>query len=147
MYNKEVRFIRIATSVSMLTLEHAEVDYSPHKKYLIDKTNAYDPTIMIRREPYYEDSFKVDAILNTDQYNELKDYLMEEGKLYIEYYDETGKKQFPVIIEKYPSQVDDLRYFTEVTRIELKAIYKELSPINYDEAPGWGNSWGLSWGF
>ena len=64
MYNKEVRFIKIATSVSMLTLEHANLDYSPHKKYLIEKTNAYDPTLMIRREPYYEDSIKVDAPLN-----------------------------------------------------------------------------------
>jgi hypothetical protein len=142
-----VRFIKIATSVSMLTLEHANLDYSPHKKYLIEKTNAYDPTLMIRREPYYEDSIKIDAPLSPTEYSELKAFLMSEGKLYVEYYNEEGKKQFPVIIEKYPAQSDDLRYFADFSKIELKSIYKELSPINYDEAPGWGESWGLSWGF
>ena len=147
MYNNEVRFIKIGNSVSMLTLKHTEVVYSPHKKYLIEKTNAYDPTIIIRREPYYEDSLKINAVLNPTEYAKLKAFLMGEGKLYIEYYDEEGKKQFPVIVETYPEQSDDLRYFADISIIELKSIYKELSPINYEEAPGWGNSWGLSWGY
>ena len=42
---------------------HGQIEYSPNRKYRIEKKNAYDPTIIHRREAYREDSFDLEAIL------------------------------------------------------------------------------------
>ena len=42
---------------------NGQIEYSPSQKYRIEKKNAYDLTIIHRREAYREDSFDLEAVL------------------------------------------------------------------------------------
>jgi len=41
---------------------NGQVEYDPSQKYRIEIKNAYDPTIIHRREAYREDSFDLEAV-------------------------------------------------------------------------------------
>ncbi len=64
---------------------NGQVEYSPQKKYRIEKKNAFDPTIIHRRDEYREDSFDLEAVLTAEEYYTLMEFLDGPGRLYLEY--------------------------------------------------------------
>ena len=101
-----------------------QVEYSPRRKYRIEKKNAFDPTILHQRDEYREDSFDLQATLNPDEYYTLMSFITATGSLYLEYtaYNEV-KSQFPVTVSQFPKCPDDLHEYTEKVKFSLESRY------------------------
>ena len=129
-----VRFIRVAEELSFNTVADARVDYQPNKKYRVEKKNAFDPTYVHRREPYYEDNISIAAILTPTLYAALDNMFREPGLLYVEFaHLGVLVKQFRVEVTSFPLLNDDLREYTAETKISLVARYTtSLSVIDWD---------------
>ena len=142
------RIIKIANgTTSGYVIENGIVNYEPVIKYKIEKKNAFDPTIIIRREPYNEDIIECEAILNPDEYDNLLAHLISAEQLYIEFDTSETTLQFPVIVDKLPKLDDETRSFKNNIKLSFKSIYQTLNPINFDDIFGWGASWGSNYGF
>jgi len=103
---------------------HGQIEYSPNRKYRIEKKNAYDPTIIHRREAYREDTFDLEAILEPSEYYALLNFLLGPGKLYLEYTaHNTVNSQFPVIISQLPKCPDDLHEYSAKVKFSLESRY------------------------
>jgi hypothetical protein len=100
------------------------VEYSPRRKYRIEKKNAFDPTILHLRDEYREDSFDLQASLNPDEYYTLMSFITATGNLYLEYtaYNEV-RSQFPVTVSQFPKCPDDLHEYTEKVKFSLESRY------------------------
>ena len=100
------------------------MEYSPRRKYLIEKKNAFDPTILHLRDEYREDSFALQASLNPDEYYTLMSFINATGNLYLEYtaYNEV-RSQFPVTVSQFPKCPDDLHEYTEKVKFSLESRY------------------------
>jgi len=100
------------------------VEYSPRRKYRIEKKNAFDPTILHLRAEYREDSFDLQASLNPDEYYTLMSFITATGNLYLEYtaYNEV-RSQFPVTVSQFPKCPDDLHEYTEKVKFSLESRY------------------------
>lgn len=125
----------------------ATVGYQPNIKYRIEKKNAFDPTVIIRREPYHDDEIECQAILLPNEYATLCDKLISAENLYIEFDSADKTLQFPVTVDKLPKLEDDTRSFKSKVKFTLSSIYKELNYIDFDNVFGYGNDWGDNWGF
>lgn len=101
-----------------------QVEYSPRRKYRIEKKNAFDPTILHLRDEYREDSFDLQATLNPDEYYILMNFITASGRLYLEYtaYNEI-KSQFPVTVSQFPKCPDDLHEYPEKVKLSLESRY------------------------
>jgi len=142
------RLIKIAGgSTDGYVVENGIVEYEPDIKYRIEKKNAFDPTIIIRREPYHEDTITCTAILNPEEYNILVSHITNVEQLFIEFDLANTTMQFPILVDKLPKLDDDSRSFKGELKITFTSIYQELVPINFDAVFGWGTSWDESWGF
>jgi hypothetical protein len=119
-----VRFIHVSDELSYNTIADARVDYQPNKKYRVEKKNAFDPTYIHRREPYYEDSIAIAAILTPTLYSALDAMFRTPGLLFVEFAHQGGYvKQFQVEVTGFPTLNDDLREYTSETKISLVARY------------------------
>lgn len=100
------------------------MEYSPRRKYRIEKKNAFDPTILHLRDEYREDSFDLQASLNPDEYYTLMSFITATGNLYLEYtaYNEV-RSQFPVTVSQFPKCPDDLHEYTEKAKFSLESRY------------------------
>jgi len=125
----------------------ATVEYQPEIKYKIQKKNAFDPTIIIKREPYHEDQIECEAILLPTEYNNLNNHLITANELFIEFDTADQTLQFPVTVDKLPKLEDESRSFKSLVKFTLSSIYKELNYIDFDNVFGYGNDWGENWGF
>jgi len=142
------RIISIAGGVyAGFVVESGVIDYQPQRKYRVEKQCAFDLTILIRREPYNEDSIECEAYLPATQYDELYNILSDADQLYIEFDAGSGTLQFPVVIDKLPKLDDDARSHRSRIKFTLTSIYKQLSPIDFDSVFGYGAGWGDCWGF
>ncbi len=132
------RMIRVDDSGhSFYYCETGEVDYEPKQKYRIEKKNAFDPSLINRREPYREDSFSIEAYLYPEEYNAFLYFLSQEGTFYLEY-EQTGKSrqmQFPITIESLPKCTGDLH--TEPDKIKLTAISRYTSTLPFIDFDSW----------
>ncbi|MDD2231134.1 MAG: hypothetical protein PHY48_17245 [Candidatus Cloacimonetes bacterium] len=101
-----------------------QVEYSPRRKYRIEKKNAFDPTILHQRDEYREDSFDLQATLNPDEYYTLMNFITSSGRLYLEYtaYNEV-RSQFPVTVSQFPKCPDDLHEYPEKVKFSLESRY------------------------
>ena len=110
--------------VFFLSCEHMEVEHIPRRKYRIEKKNAYDPTIIHRREAYREDSFDLEAVLEPAEYYSLMSFLLSPGRLYLEYtaYNSINS-QFPVTISQLPKCPDDLHEYPTKVKFSLESRY------------------------
>ncbi|MDP3113711.1 MAG: hypothetical protein Q8M98_02945 [Candidatus Cloacimonadaceae bacterium] len=101
-----------------------QVEYSPRRRYRIEKKNAFDPTILHQRDEYREDSFDLQATLNPDEYYTLMNFITASGRLYLEYtaYNEV-RSQFPVTVSQFPKCPDDLHEYTEKVKFSLESRY------------------------
>ncbi len=101
-----------------------QVEYSPRRKYRIEKKNAFDPTILHQRDEYREDSFDLQATLNPDEYYTLMNFITSSGRLYLEYtaYNEV-RSQFPVTVSQFPKCPDDLHEYTEKVKFSIESRY------------------------
>jgi len=101
-----------------------QVEYSPRRKYRIEKKNAFDPSILHQRDEYREDSFDLQATLNPDEYYTLMNFITASGRLYLEYtaYNEI-KSQFPVTVSQFPKCPDDLHEYPEKVKFSLESRY------------------------
>jgi len=111
-------------AIHYYTCTNGQVEYNPQKKYRIEKKNAYDPTIIHRRDAYREDSFDLEAVLTADEYYDLMGFLLGEGRLYLEYtaYG-TINSQFPVTISQLPKCPDDLHEYPVKIKFSLESRY------------------------
>ncbi len=145
--NQTIKLINFSTSVNMKVIENTAIDVEPSIKYRVSKTNAFDPTKLIQRDPYHEDTIKCESVFTPEELDDLIAFLKNSSRLYLEFSYLTHTLQYPVIIDKLPKIPDDARFFNTKQSYSFKAIYKTLEPINFDDTPGYGNYWGLSWGF
>jgi hypothetical protein len=101
-----------------------QLEYSPRRKYRIEKKNAFDSTILHQRDEYREDSFDLQATLNPDEYYTLMNFITASGRLYLEYtaYNEV-RSQFPVTISQFPKCPDDLHEYPEKVKFSLESRY------------------------
>lgn len=100
---KGFRLIRqTSNGVFYFNCSNGQVEYSPRRKYRLEKKNAYDPTILHLRDEYREDSFDLQATLNPDEYYTLMSFITAAGNLYLEYnaYNEV-KSQVPVTVSQF----------------------------------------------
>ena len=125
----------------------ATVEYQPEIKYRIEKISAFDPTIIIKREPYHADQIECEAILLPAEYNTLCSHLTTADELFIEFDTADQILQFPVTVDKLPKLEDESRSFKSLVKFTLSSIYKELNVIDFDNVFGYGNDWGENWGF
>ena len=104
--------------------QNGQVEYAPNQKYCIEKKNAYDPTIIHRREAYREDSFDLEAVLEPSEYYSLMSFLLSPGRLYLEYtaYNSINS-QFPVTITQLPKCPDDLHEYPTKVKFSLESRY------------------------
>lgn len=103
---------------------NGQVEYAPNQKYRIEKKNAYDPTLIHRREAYREDSFDLEAVLEPSEYYSLMSFLLSSGRLYLEYtaYNSISS-QFPVTISQLPKCPDDLHEYPTKVKLSLESRY------------------------
>ncbi len=142
------RLIRILKGIySGYTVENGTVLYQPEIKYRIEKKNAFDPTIQIRRYPYHEDIIDCEAILNPNEYEEIYDFLTDYDALYIEFDSSERTLQYPVQVNKLPKLEDDYRSFSGNFKFSLKSLYTVLTPIDFNNIFGYGNVYGNNYGF
>lgn len=142
------RLIKIKTGVfSGYTVESGTVLYQPELKYRIEKKNAFDPTLIIKRDPYHEDLIDCEAILNPEEYEELYLFLTDYDALYLEFDSSEHTLQYPVQINKLPKLEDELRSFKGNFKFTLKSIYTVLTPIDFNSIFGYGNAYGNNYGF
>lgn len=111
-------------SVNYFNSSNGQVEYSPKRKYRIEKRNAFDPSKLYQRDEYREDSFDLQAVLNPDEYYSLMSFINETVNLYLEYnaYNEI-KSQFPVTVSQLPKCPDDLHDFPEKVKFSLESRY------------------------
>ncbi len=142
------RIIKLAGGIcSGYVVPNGVVEYQPGIKYRIEKKNAFDPTIVIRREPYHEDAIECEALLNAAEYDELFEHLTDADQLFIEFDAAETTLQFPVTTDKLPKLEDDSRSHRGRVKFTLKSVYQQLNPIDFDSIFGWGQSWGLNFGY
>lgn len=129
-----VRFILVYDEISYNTVNNARVDYTPSKKYRIEKRNAFDPAYLHRRGAYCEDTITVTAILTPAGYEALKNMFAAPGKLYVEFAVQGSLlRQYPVIVTGFPQLTDDLREYPDETKITLLSRYSgNLEVIDWD---------------
>ena len=119
------RLIRLSTQGTYyFNCTTGQVEYSPRRKYRIEKKNAFDPSILHQRDEYREDSFDLQATLNPDEYYTLMSFITSTGKLYLEYtaYNEI-KSQFPVTVSQFPKCPDDLHEYPEKVKFSIESRY------------------------
>jgi len=142
------RIYKLASGTqSGYVVENGRVDYQPVVKYRINKKNAFDPTIRIRRGKYNQDSIDCEAILDANQYNDLLAILTDADQLYIEFDGADSTMQFPVTVDKLPKIEDDNRSNPGIVKFSLESVYTTLSTIDFNNVFGWGDSWGSNYGF
>ena len=142
------RIIKIANgNYSGFVVPDGIVEYQPGIKYRIEKKNAFDPTIIIRKEPYRIDSIECEALLDASDYDLLVEQLTNADQLYIEIDAADATLQFPVTTDKLPKLEDESRSHRGRVKFTLKSIYQQLNPIDFDSVFGWGNNWGINFGF
>ena len=103
---------------------NGQVEYEPTQKYRLEKKNAYDPTYLHRREAYREDSFELEGVLTAQEYYDLMEFLLGEGRLYLEYtaYNSINS-QFPVTLTQLPKCPDDLHEYPVKVKFSLESRY------------------------
>ncbi len=118
------KLIRWDDGVHYLFCEDGQVDYNPVRKYRTEKKNAFNPAYLHRREPYREDSFDLEVVLEPQQYYTLMDFILGPGKLYLEYtaYNSVNS-QFPVTITQLPKCPDDLHEYPTKIKFSLESRY------------------------
>lgn len=142
------RLIKIKDgNISGYVVEHGLVEYEPILKYRVKKECAFDPTIIIKRGKYHEDSIECEAILLQVEYDNLVEHITDAEQLYIEFDVAEATYQYPIIVDKLPKLEDDTRSFKNKVKFSFKSIYQDLNIIDFNNIFGWGNDWGGNWGF
>jgi len=142
------RLIRIIKGVySGYTVENGTVLYQPEIKYKIEKKNAFDPTIIIKRQAYNEDSIDCQAFLNAEEYNSLVSFLTENNTLYIEFDTKQKTMQLPINTYKLSKLEDDNRSFKGAIKFSFKSLYTDLTLIDFENVFGYGSNYGNNYGF
>jgi len=142
------RLIKVLNGVhDTFVAPYAIINYQPETKYKINKTNAFDPTIVIKRGAYFDDKIEIEAFLIASELQELYSILANFDKLYIEFDANKKTMQLPVIIENKPKLEDKARYHKTKIKFSLKALYKSHTRIDFDNLFGFGLSWNSNFGF
>lgn len=121
-----VRLFRVNpdASAAYLRFDATRVDYAPAKHYTVEKPNAFDPSFIHRRGPWFEHLIDATFILSAAEYATLLAFLTAPGQLYIEFtYQGTDLLQFPVTCEALPPLPDDLREYTAETTASFRAAF------------------------
>ncbi|MDD2231001.1 MAG: hypothetical protein PHY48_16560 [Candidatus Cloacimonetes bacterium] len=113
------RIIRVTSSKTYSFASDGLVEYRPSKKFLIEKKNAFDPSIIHRRGGYRQDTFDLEAIIFPASYDALVTLLTDDGMLYLEF----SNKQFPVTVSQLPKCPDDLQEYPEKIKFSLESRY------------------------
>jgi hypothetical protein len=121
-----IRLLKVKDGVaSYFCRENAMVDRVPVIKYKIDKKNSFNPTIVIRREPYYEDTFQIDDIMEPEDHLAYMEFIDGSADYYLEYEHAGMPFRYPVNFDKMPKSPDELRSY--ITKTDL--ILQRLSSV------------------
>jgi hypothetical protein len=118
-------------AISYMNLVTGQVDFKPAVKYRIEKKNAFDPTLIIRRDAYHEDTIECQAVVEPGEYHDLYAFLIGEGQLYAEWtaYDQVNH-QYAVEVSALPEQPDDLHEYPEKVKFSLISRYTGVPGYN-----------------
>ncbi len=119
------------SGVVTLDVPRARVEWKPKERWRVEKQNAFDPTIVLRRGRYHEDDIDCVAILWPAESNALRDFLnTDEGDaLFIIYDYDNSTRHFPVAIDKLPPASDEAREFRQEIKLSFTALYDELPSL------------------
>lgn len=134
-------------SINGFIVENGTVSYQPEVKYKIEKRNAFNPTIIIKRQAYNEDNIDCQAFLKAEEYNNLVNFLTESDSLYIEFDTKQKTMQLPIYTFRLPKLEDDNRSFKGAVKFSFKSLYTTLTPIDFENIFGYGNNYGFNYGF
>lgn len=115
------------------------VDVKPDVRFGIEKKNAFDPSIIVRKNRYRVDTFDCQVVLTPTGYNSLISFMnVANASYYIEYHKYGDQSaQYPVIITKYPSRPDNLCEYNQSVSFTLQASYVTIPVyVNYRDIMG-----------
>ncbi len=143
-----LKLIDIRTDeIAFLDLLASDILRVPNKKYLINKVNVFDPTVVIQRNPYWDDEFTIDFVASPGELKELISFIENRQSLYIEYYTNDELRQYLVTaISKLPQEPNDGRFWNYSYQLKLNSKYKTLEVLDFGEFQAWDLSWGEVWG-
>ncbi|MDD2650541.1 MAG: hypothetical protein RBS16_01895 [Candidatus Cloacimonadales bacterium] len=146
------KLIKIKDGLCYIMLfDDAIINYTPSVKYKVEKKNAFDPSIVVKRHQYRQDDFECSVICNPDSNysNALKliDFLSDEAVFYIETEVNNEPLQRMITYIELPVIKNDARVFTDLIKFKLSSIYKEHNYIDFSNLYGYGNNYGACYGF
>ncbi len=120
-----------ATDIEQFDVVNGTVAREPVEKWRVEKTNAFDPTIILRRKKYYEDEIECVAIVLPSELKALLTFLrLEDGEqLYIIYDYDDEQRHYPVTVDKLPKEPDDSRAFRQAVKLSFVALYSEIPSL------------------
>lgn len=131
-----VRLIRRTQSSGnfFYLLPYCMVEHQPKVQYRIDKANAFNPTILHRREPYHVDTITLKTPITPTDYRSLYAFLLAESlTYYVEFETDGVLRQYPVVFSQLPACPDDLHeYPAEISLVAESRYVDPLSIINFD---------------
>ena len=138
----------------------ANVDHKTTKDFKVNKTNAYDPTINIRQGKFFSDTITCEVALTPKQFMDLKDFIINAEKLYIEFdianlTVEGGGGDgmveyclFDIDIKEFPKMTDNGRFYPEKYTFEFKSVYtNRLLYVDPTFWLGYGSEYGTCYGY
>ena len=119
----------------------------PQIAHKVNLTSAFDPSISIKRGRYYRDKIIVETILTPSEYDFLTMFVRSADNLFIEFFINTEKYQYPVQIEKLPTLTEAGRFYSDKYSFTFESIYTENIYIDFEIAQGYGSSYGNFYGY
>ncbi|MCL2064042.1 MAG: hypothetical protein FWG98_06680 [Candidatus Cloacimonetes bacterium] len=123
------------------------VKCEPFILYKINTTNAFDPSISLKRGRYYEDKITVETVLSTKEYEALCLFIRSAVMLRIEFSINGVKEQYPIELEKLASLTEVGRFHKDKYVFAFKSVYTSNHYIDFEVANGYGSSYGDFYGY
>jgi hypothetical protein len=131
-----IRLIRrtLSSGNFFYSLPDCMIDYQPKIEYKINKTNAFDPTILHRRSPYHVDTLSLKTPITPTLYRSLYAFLIAETlTLYVEFTLDGVLRQYSITLTQLPACPDDLHeYPAEISLVAESRYTDPLTIINFD---------------
>jgi hypothetical protein len=146
----DLKIIKIGEGIpEIMQFPNAIVDYTPQLKYKVEKKNAIDPSIIIKRKPYRQDDFicSVPCSTETQSVTRLIDFLSNDAVFYIETTVDNTTIQRKISNIDLPIIKNDARKYPDLIKFSLSSIYKEENYIDFSHLYSYGNNYGACYGF
>jgi hypothetical protein len=131
--NNLVKLFRVLNGIiSTITLT-GTIEYYPAYDYRVRHENPLDSVVIDKVDRYHQDKFEVNAIMNTDQYNQLYDMLEDYNHLYLQFVIGDKTRQFAITdILALPSITDSGRQNSSNVSMIFESVYTNSLPFSID---------------